>query len=456
MLRGTVRATETSPQRNASTFRSGLVWNLASLGFLALAGFALNIVIGRVYGAAQLGNFNICYAFFIVVSQVGSLGLHLSALQAVTEHWDSDIKLASSAIREAFLACLVTTSIGTALWFALLPVVSLFYGDSDFATSWVLLAPGLFLFSLNKVLLNVVNGANHMRAFALLQGLRYALILAFVVVALAQSWPGARLTLILTLAELLLFVPLAAYVRSMLPARAAPNPVMRRRHFSFGRRSCWSGAVIELNTRVDVLVLGAMIGAEAAGIYTIAGLMAEGLAMIIFAVRSMLNPLIGRALMQGRPEEVTRMCRRAVLWLTPTLAAASLVLLLAFPFFIGIIFGNDKFEAALAPLAWLLGGLTLASGWLAFNMLLLLANRPGWHSVYMTALLAVNVTLGVLLVPHFGLAGAGMAAGGTSLAGALLIIALAPRVARVRLAPPWSASSERLVGLHVEPHGKER
>lgn len=430
-----MRGTETSRPRSAPTFRSGLVWNLASLGFLALAGLALNIVIGRVYGAARLGNFNICFAFFIVVSQVGSFGLHLSALQAVTEHWDSDSRLASSAIREAFLACLVTTSIGTALWFALLPIASLFYGNSDFAISWALLAPGLFLFSLNKLLLNVVNGANHMRAFALLQGLRYALILTFVGVALAQSWPGARLTLILSLAELLLFVPLAAYVWSILPARTAPNPIMRRRHFSFGWRSCWSGAVIELNTRVDVLVLGAMIGAEAAGIYTIAGLMAEGLGMIIFAARSMLNPLVGRALAQHRPEEVTRMCRRAVLWLTPALAAASIGLLLAFPLVVEPVFGSDKFAAALMPLTWLLGGLTLASGWLAFNMLLLLAKRPAWHSAYMTSLLAVNVALSVVLIPHFGLAGAGMATGGTSLAGALLIVVLARRVAGVRLLP---------------------
>jgi O-antigen/teichoic acid export membrane protein len=434
-MRGKMEPTRTSAPKRASNFRTGLIWNLGSLAFLALAGFALNIVIGRVYGAAQLGNFNICFAFFIVVSQVGSFGLHLSALQSVSEHWDMEAGRAASAIREAFVLCLATTSIGTLLWLLLLPLVSRFYGDPDFTTSWLLLTPGLFFFSLNKVLLNAVNGANHMRAFALLQALRYILILAFVALALHQSWPSARLTLIMTLAEVLLFAPLAAYVLSILPARPAADREMRRRHLAFGLRSCWSGAVIELNTRVDVLILGALIGAEAAGIYTIAGLFAEGLAMLIFALRSMVNPLVGRALSQARPEEVAALCRRSVRMLTPVMAAASLMVLLLFPTFIEIAFGDDRFSPALSPLLWLLCGLTLSSGWLVFNMLFLLANRPAWHTLYMTMVLGVNVVLSMLLVPGFGLAGAGMASGGTSIAAAILLIILARRVAGVRLAP---------------------
>lgn len=427
--------TRTSARTGASNFRTGLIWNLGSLAFLALAGFALNIVIGRVYGAAQLGNFNICFAFFIVVSQVGSFGLHLSVLQAVSEHWDMQAQRAASAVREAFVLCLVTTSIGTVLWLILFPLVSRFYGDPDFATSWLLLAPGLFFFSLNKLLLNVVNGANHMRAFALLQGLRYLLILAFVALALHQSWPSARLTLIMTLAEVFLFIPLAGYVLSILPGRPAADRDMRSRHLAFGLRSCWSGAVIELNTRVDVLILGAMIGSEAAGIYTIAGLFAEGLAMLIFALRSMINPLVGRALSQGRPDEVSALCKRSVRMLMPVMAAASLAVVVLFPTFIQIAFGDDRFSPALSPLLWLLCGLTLSSGWLVFNMLFLLANKPAWHTAYMTMVLGVNVALSMLLVPGFGLAGAGMAAGGTSIAAAILLIIMARRVAGVRLAP---------------------
>ena len=38
--------------------RAGVTWNVASLAVLGLAGIALNVLIGRYFGAAALGVFN--------------------------------------------------------------------------------------------------------------------------------------------------------------------------------------------------------------------------------------------------------------------------------------------------------------------------------------------------------------------------------------------------------------
>lgn len=57
-------------------FNQGILCNYVSLGILALSGFAFNIIILKYYDAAALGLFNQVYAWYVVLSQVASLGIH--------------------------------------------------------------------------------------------------------------------------------------------------------------------------------------------------------------------------------------------------------------------------------------------------------------------------------------------------------------------------------------------
>src|SRR4029077_14396229 len=64
---------------------------------------------------------------------------------------------------------------------------------------WV--APGLFCFSINKVLLGVTNGLRRMRAYAAYTSLRYALIAVGLVLAHAFHVSAAHLSVIWTFSE---------------------------------------------------------------------------------------------------------------------------------------------------------------------------------------------------------------------------------------------------------------
>lgn len=418
-----------------TAFQTGVIWNLGSLAFLALAGFALNVVIGRSYGPADLGIFNICFAFFIVFSQLGTFGIHLSVLQAVSEFWDRDPAKAALAIRQGFLACAAIAAVVTLIAFAASPLIARVYDAPGLERAWIILLPGLFFFCLNKFLLNVINGANHMRAFATLQALRYALILLALAAALLLRWPGTALTAVLTISEVALFPLTAGYVWRLLAGIGAAgegHPFVGR-HLWFGARVFLSGAVIELNSRIDVLMIGAMLDEKMAGIYTIAALVAEGLAQAAFAVRNSVNPLITRLVVAGNHDELLRLSRKIVLVFTPFMAAASLFGLLIFPWFARIAFGGQEFDAAYGPLMWLLLGLTLSAGMMTFGMLLSQTGHPGWHSAFLATVLLVNVALNALLIPLWGITGAGMAQAGANIALAVLIVVLARRVAGVRL-----------------------
>jgi O-antigen/teichoic acid export membrane protein len=71
-------------------FRSGLLWNWASLVLLGISGIALNVVVARFYDAATLGVFNQVLAAYVVVSMLAAGGIHFSVLRAVASEDDRE------------------------------------------------------------------------------------------------------------------------------------------------------------------------------------------------------------------------------------------------------------------------------------------------------------------------------------------------------------------------------
>jgi O-antigen/teichoic acid export membrane protein len=69
----------------------------------------------------------------------------------------------------------------------------------------------------------------------------------------------------------------------------------------------------------------------------------------------------------------------------------------------------------------MMAGLALASAYLPFTQILLMAKRPGWHTVYILGIVAVNFVGNWLLIPILGLDGAAIAIASSVVASALLL-----------------------------------
>ena len=91
-------------REKATTLKTGIIWNLFSLLFLAVAGIALNIQIGRSYDAETLGLFNIIFAVYILFSQLSTFGIHFSTLQEVSRCATSDFSKIPSVITSGIIA----------------------------------------------------------------------------------------------------------------------------------------------------------------------------------------------------------------------------------------------------------------------------------------------------------------------------------------------------------------
>jgi O-antigen/teichoic acid export membrane protein len=405
-------------------FRRDVAWNVASIAVLALSGVALNAIIARAYGAAALGVFNQVMAAYILFSQLAVGGVNLSALKSIAES-PEDRPRTTAIVAGSLALVLALGGLATLAYLLAREPVARALESPGVATGIALSAPGLLFFAVNKVLLSALNGLRRMRSFAVFTGLRYALIVAGLGAWLANDPARVRgdgIAFVFTFSEGLLLLGLAVEVGRQLSFpvggewKAWVGP-----HLRFGVKSFASGILLELNAKVDVWMIGLYLADADVGVYAIAAMVAEGVYQLLVVLQNNCNPLLAKLLAERDWGGLSELVRRVRGRTYAGMAAVAALAIAAFPAAVDLLAGKHGFEGAHAPFALLAAGIVLASGYVPFGQTLLMAGRPGWHSAFMLATVAVNVAGNAILIPRFGIAGSAAATALSMLASVFLL-----------------------------------
>jgi len=411
----------------------GVAWNMASLAVLGLAGIALNVLIGGIYGAAALGVFNQVMGAYILFSMAAAGGINYSLLRAVAQDPQDRARVAGAVVG-ALLPTLVLALAVTGLFFAARHWIAAALDSEAVAIGMRAATPGLFCFALNKQLLAVVNGLGRMRAFAIYQALRYVLILGGFLLAWQLEFEAALLSFVWTFAEGLLLVALAFEVWTQVAwGMAREVGAWMREHVRYGIRSVFSAMLLELNSKVDIWMLGLSLDDARVGIYSLAANLAEGFYQLIVVLQNNFNPLLANQIARKATDEAEAMIARARRWIVPAFALAALAAALVYPWTLPLLARDPQFEDSWASFAILVGAIGALAAWLCFGNLLLMAGRPGTHSLLMALVVLLNVLANYLLIPVWGIEGAAAGTAIAFLGFALLLKFFARLQAGVRL-----------------------
>jgi O-antigen/teichoic acid export membrane protein len=200
-----------------------------------------------------------------------------------------------------------------------------------------------------------------------------------------------------------------------------------RRHLDYGARGVVATLLFEINSRLDVWMLGAVMSDARVGVYSMAASIAEGVLQLSVVLQVNVNPRIAAMIAGGQIADFEALVRRSRRWFVPALAGVCVAGAALFPLAIPMLTGNDAYHDGALPFAILMGGIALASPWLPFNQTLLMASRPGWHTFYISLAVGLNVALNALLIPRLGLEGAAVATA-CSLVGSAMILRALVRV----------------------------
>lgn len=395
---------------SSTSFNINVIYNLASLVVLSIGGVLINFLILQLRSETALGIFNQVFAPYLILSQLGVGGVQFSILKHIS-HVQDDVEKCADVAASALLIIIslsIPICVGMFLgadWFAA------FVDSSAVGFGLKLAAPGLLFFTLNKALINIINGLNVMRAYAIFRALRFILIPVVILGIILLDYPDAYLPLSLTITELILLIVMLAYIyRYLLPIRAIRNLRYHiQSHVSYGLRGVMSGVLIEMNTRTDIMVLGYFMSDANVGIYSFVAVLVEGFAQIPYALRWTIDPVIGQHFAREEFQEVSVFAQKIRKNFVLPITLLGCAAILGYPIALTIVQTGLPIKTSWLLFSILMGGAIINARFRPFSGIFLQSGRPGIYSVIIIILVLTNLSLNVIFIQVFGLYGAAIA-----------------------------------------------
>lgn len=174
---------------------------------------------------------------------------------------------------------------------------------------------------------------------------------------------------------------------------------------SYGVRAQVGNAFQVLNYRIDQLIIGGLLGAEALGPYVVAAKSAELFRFFGSSIVFVMEPVLASASVEQAADLVKKHSRRVLF----ASGAVVIVGMLAVPFLLPIFFGEWA-AVAIWPFFIISVGMLISGAngmYAAYNFAV---GRPEWNTRIITVGLVVTVLANLALVPQFGAVGAAIAA----------------------------------------------
>ena len=150
--------------------KGDIFWNYVSLMIMAIMGLAINSIIIKFYNSSVLGIYNETYTWYMILSQISVWGLHMAVVKYVPETEDAEERCA--ILNAALLMAILTSATTIVVAFVLMSLL-----DFSWKLSLHRAVLGLLMFSVNKVFLNYLNAAGKMTLYAMVQSVRYFLLM---------------------------------------------------------------------------------------------------------------------------------------------------------------------------------------------------------------------------------------------------------------------------------------
>lgn len=194
---------------------------------------------------------------------------------------------------------------------------------------------------------------------------------------------------------------------------------------AFGARGQLGNMLWLMNLRFDFLLLGALAGPAALGIYAVASKFAELMRLVPTAMNYVLYPRFATLGMDRAIIEARRLGPRATaltLVMAPMLAAVTY-------FTLPLLYGA-QFIGAVAPAQVIIIGLSVEGAAAVSSAFLLGGGRPGLNSLGMGVGTVITVGLDLVLIPRYGAMGGAVTSAIAYLVTTVTLTLLARKVAR--------------------------
>ncbi|MEU0673513.1 oligosaccharide flippase family protein [Streptomyces sp. NPDC006172] len=416
----TARSGATAPSGVAAAARGGW-WGMAGSLGNAVFSFLLVGLITRAAGASGAGAVFTGVALFTILSNTCKLGADTGLVRFVPRDLAVDDGRSVGALLRTAVLPAAVASTAAAVPLVLSPTVAtLLLPDLPPADAVALVRLfGLFLpaATVGMILLGATRGYGTVVPFVGVEQIGKPVLRMLLALPVAFLAPG-----LLSLAAAWLLPTLAGFaaawvtLRRCRAARPAPPPrtgprtaVSWRAFWGFAAPRAVSSVFDISAVWVGVLLLSAMTTADDAGVYTAVGRVITACTLVQLAVRLAVAPEVSRLLAVDDVPEAHHLHRVSTGWIV-LFSWPLFLFVAAFPRTVLSVFGPE-FAVGAPALAVLCAASMVNVAVGNAQTVLLMAGRSTWHLAVTAAAFGVQLTVGLLAVPAWGVLGAAVSWG---------------------------------------------
>lgn len=383
--------------------------NIAFNGLL----FVISVILARLLGSAGYGAYAYALSWILVLGIAADLGLGGLLTRNIASYQTRSAWGLMTGLMEWAKRTVLFTSSGIALLSAVVLWILRTHLDPQILFPLLIALILLPLTALMRIRRTAMQGLYHLVLGQLPEMLFHPLLFIvligvvylFVEGSITASW-AVGMNIVATGAALIISMKL---LRKVFPqsARNASPVYETRTWLSSGLFMMLVGGLHIINSRTDILMLGAIKGAEAVGIYHAASRGAELIMLVLMPIHLALGPTVAGLYAEKNYERlqriVTKITRLILLLSLPIMAC-----LLIFGYWFLLLFGPDFTRGQIALSILSIGNLIhIALGPVALLLLMTRYERDATVGVGIGALL--NVILNAFFIPIWGLEGAAIA-----------------------------------------------
>lgn len=396
------------------------VFTLATQGSIAFVGnvlgkglgFAFVAVATRLVTPSEYGVFTLGLSLVMFVQGFASLNIYRSVDYFVPRFLsDSNYGQAKKTLQNAFSIGVVASVFGAVGVFVLRDQLATLFNEPQIVVLLPLLVLLIPLQTVFKTLLSSFNSLKKMKYRVVMQNLLNPLVRTVGAVVLVSA--GASLFglvggyLLGSATAVLCGIAFLLYEADWLRS-AAPNAVSNRSLLSYSLPLALAGVIYSLVGQIDYFVIGYFLNSADVGHYRVAYLLAGNLLVVLGAITPVFKPMVAEnkgdsSLLESRYQLVTR-------WITMFTIPPAITLVLAPELYLSLLFTSEYVVAGTALVALVVGYL-LNAAFGPEGMILEGLGRTRLTLFNTFVLVGVNGVLDVVLVPRFGIFGAGIATG---------------------------------------------
>jgi O-antigen/teichoic acid export membrane protein len=425
----------------ASSIRRDGLWSLGSFAVIVISGLLINIVVANSLGRSALGMYNTCLSIVLIGGQLATMGMH-SAIAFFIPTAIATGKNHHSYLRVAMKSVLMSSFSLVLVVILAVELITRSHISSNFLIGIRYSYLALFLFPFSKVLVSYANGIGNIKAAAIANGSRFLIMFFAALIVIKRDMSWTYLPAVISCAEFLVVSGLVIFTRSALQKFWHEDDEMRQIHREvalFGRRSIPASFLLDMNTRVDILVLSIVKGVDVVGQYTIASTFSEGLFQMCMVMRLAMEPRIAGLAAKQISSELHGLIRKYIGMSYVLLAPVIICAVALYVPITKILFNKTEIVGTSNIFYILAVGILLSCGFIPLTNMLQQVGDPLGQSGLLFIVSILNLIGNLILVPQFGGTGA---AAGTAIAQIMFVPVLLILMKRRQQISIWKQTSK--------------